>query len=42
MQDEDFLLDEVRGTHGKKPRMAVLNKKKLDPWEMDELFLEFD
>jgi len=42
MDDEDFLLDEVRGSHGKKPRMAVLNKKKLDSYEMDELFLEFE
>jgi len=42
MEDEEFLLDEVRGSHGKKPRMSVLNKKKLDPFEMDELFLDFE
>lgn len=38
-QDE-YVLDEVRGGHGKKPKMAVLNKKKLSSYEMDELFLE--
>jgi len=41
MEDnDDFILDEVRGSHGKKPRMSVLNKKKVSSWEMDELFLE--
>ena len=40
-QDPDeFVLDEVRGTHGKKPKMALLNKKKVSSYEMDELFLE--
>jgi hypothetical protein len=42
MDEDEFLLDEVRGSHGKKPRMSVLNKKKLDSWEMDELFLDFE
>ncbi len=42
MNDEEFLLDEVRGNHGKKSRLSVLNKKKLDSWEMDELFLDFE
>jgi len=40
MEDE-FEFDMVRGGHGKKPKMAVLNKKKLSSFEMDELFLEF-
>ena len=39
-KNDDFILDEVRGSHGKKPRMAILNKKKISSWEMDELFLE--
>lgn len=40
MDDDEFVLDEVRGAHGKKPKMSVLNKKKLSSWEMDELFME--
>jgi len=40
-EDDEFVLDEVRGGHGKKPKMAVLNKKKLSSYEMDELFLDF-
>lgn len=39
--DEDFEFDEIRGAHGKKPKMAVLNKKKISSYEMDELFLDF-
>ncbi|MEA2038085.1 MAG: hypothetical protein U9O94_11360 [Nanoarchaeota archaeon] len=38
-KDEDFELDEIRGSHGRKPKMAILNKKKLSSFEMDELFL---
>ena len=38
--DDDFVMDEVLGSHKKKPKMAVLNKKKLKPFELDELFLE--
>jgi len=38
---EEFEFDEVRGSHGKKPKMAILNKKKLSSYEMDELFLDF-
>ena len=37
----EFEYDEIRGAHGKKPKMAVLNKKKLSSYEMDELFLDF-
>ena len=40
-QKGDFEYDEIRGAHGKKPKMAVLNKKKLSSYEMAELFLEF-
>ncbi len=40
-RDDEFEFDEIRGAHGKKPKMAVLNKKKLSSYEMDELFLDF-
>jgi hypothetical protein len=36
--DDDYEYDEVKGT--KKHKLAALNKKKLPPREMDELFLE--
>ena len=39
--DEDFEMDMVRGSFGKKPKMSVLNKKRINKHEMDELFLEF-
>lgn len=39
--DDEFEFDEIRGAHGKKPKMAILNKKKLNSYEMDELFLDF-
>jgi len=39
-KDDDFILDEVRGSHGRKPRMSVLNKKKLSKYELDDLFLD--
>ncbi|MBW2988838.1 hypothetical protein KY358_00815 [Candidatus Woesearchaeota archaeon] len=40
--DDEFEFDEIRGAHGKKPKMAILNKKKISSYEMDELFLDFD
>lgn len=36
--DTDYEFDEVRGAHGRKPKMAVLNKTKLSKYEMDDLF----
>jgi hypothetical protein len=36
---KDFEYDEVRGEHGRKPKMAILNKTKLSKYEMDDLFL---
>jgi hypothetical protein len=36
--DNDFEFDEVRGAHGRKPKMAILNKTKLSKYEMDDLF----
>ncbi len=38
MEDE-HQLEEIRGEHGKKPKLDILNQKKLSKWEMDELFL---
>ncbi|HLC96695.1 MAG TPA: hypothetical protein VJH97_05220 [Candidatus Nanoarchaeia archaeon] len=40
MDDDEYILDEVRGAHGRKPKLSILNKKKLSSFEMDELFLE--
>jgi len=37
-EDED-LYDEVKGASAKKSRISVLNKKQLDPWDLDEVFL---
>ena len=36
--EKDFEFDEIRGAHGRKPKMAVLNKTKLSKYEMDDLF----
>jgi hypothetical protein len=38
-EKDEFLLDEINGCRGKKTKMSILNKKKLDPYEMDDLFL---
>ncbi len=40
--ESDFEFDEVRGEHGRKPKMAVLNKTKLSKYEMDDLFTSED
>ena len=37
--ESDFEYDEVRGAHGRKPKMALLNKGKISKYEMDDLFL---
>lgn len=37
-EESDFEYDEIRGEHGKRPKMAVLNKTKLSRYELDELF----
>lgn len=39
---EDFVFDEVRGSHGKKSALSVLNKKIVGDHEMDELFCDWD
>ena len=41
-KDKEYEYDEIRGAHGRKPKMAVLNKSKLSKYEMDELFLNED
>jgi hypothetical protein len=38
VMENDFEFDEVRGEHGRKPKMAILNKTKLSKYEMDDLF----
>ena len=38
--DDDYDYDEVRGAHGKKPKLARLNKTKLSKEDMDDLFLD--
>lgn len=38
-EDEEYLLDEITGARSKKPVMSILNKGKLNKYEMDELFL---
>jgi hypothetical protein len=39
-KDDEFELDQIKGEHGKKPKMSLLNQKKVSKWEMDELFLD--
>lgn len=39
---KDFEYDEIRGEHGRKPKMAILNKTKLSKYEMDDLFTSED
>jgi hypothetical protein len=41
-ETNDFEFDEVRGEHGRKPKMAILNKSKLSKYEMDDLFTSED
>ena len=38
VSEQEFEFDEVRGAHGRKPKMAILNKTKLSKYEMDDLF----
>lgn len=40
--EEEFEFDIVRGSHGKKPKMAILNKRLVSSHEMDELFLDIE
>lgn len=38
--EDEKQLEEIRGETQKKPKMEILNQKKLSKWEMDELFLD--
>jgi hypothetical protein len=39
--EDERQLEKIRGeTIRKKPKMNILNQKKLSKWEMDELFLD--
>jgi len=42
VEEKEFEFDEVRGEHGRKPKMAILNKTKLSKYEMDDLFTSED
>ena len=41
-EDEEYLLDEVKGKVGAKKKLAILNKNKLTKREMDRVFLPED
>lgn len=41
MEEEEFEYDMIRGSYGKKPKLAALNKAKLSSYELDELFLDY-
>jgi len=41
-EDEEYLLDEVKGKHGAKKKLSVLNKGKITKAEMDQVFLPED
>ena len=38
--EDEKQLEEIRGENSRKPKMNVLNQKRLSKWEMDELFLD--
>ena len=38
--EDERQLEKIRGETIKKPKMSILNQKKLTKWEMDELFLD--
>jgi len=39
--EDERQLEKIRGEGGpKKPKMNILNQKKLSRWELDELFLD--
>ncbi len=40
--EDEKQLEEIRGENVKKPKMNILNQKRLSKWEMDELFLDSD
>lgn len=38
--EDERQLEKIRGETIKKPKMNILNQRKLSKWEMDELFLD--
>lgn len=40
--EDENKLEEIRGEVRRKPRMNLLNQKKINRWEMDELFGDED
>lgn len=40
--EDERQLEKIRGEAIRKPKMNILNQKKLSKWEMDELFLDSD
>lgn len=38
--EDEQMLDEIRGETTKKPKLSLLNQKKVNKWEMDELFTD--
>ncbi|MFP4568043.1 MAG: hypothetical protein ACLFN8_03795 [Candidatus Woesearchaeota archaeon] len=38
--EDERQLEKIRGEGIKKPKMNILNQKRLSKWEMDELFLD--
>lgn len=40
--DNDYVFDEVKGAHGKKPILSKLNQRKVGKHEMDEIFCDWN
>ena len=40
--DNDYVFDEVKGSHGKKPILSKLNQRKVGKHEMDEIFCDWN
>lgn len=38
--EDEHVLEKLRGETKTRPKMSILNQKKLNKWEMDELFME--
>jgi hypothetical protein len=41
-EDDNYVYDEVKGSHGKKTALSLLNKKVVGGFEMDQLFCDWD
>ena len=38
--EDEQMLEEIRGGTTKKPKLSLLNQKKINKWDMDELFTD--